>query len=207
MAALDMHNSLVTRIVLYKVRPGQQAAAVEALRGLFSLAAAQPGFVSASLHRSLDGAKAAIYAQWCSAQAVTNFRALPEAAALTANVGELVETADHRGYEIVCWRCKYGIPQIVAGQYFVSIAEFRAGEGEQAGVVERVKAHVEEVGLANGAECLALHRSLDGGLAVCYGQWDSEGAAGGARREEDWDGVEERECHAYEVVMTLKGKA
>ncbi|MEO0409974.1 MAG: antibiotic biosynthesis monooxygenase family protein, partial [Cyanobacteria bacterium P01_A01_bin.135] len=62
MAILDLDHQRVTVIVLFKVKDGQQDAVVDRVTQLFELAAQQPGFVSANLHRSLDGAKVANYA-------------------------------------------------------------------------------------------------------------------------------------------------
>jgi heme-degrading monooxygenase HmoA len=64
---IDADAAVVTLINVFEVRPEKQAelvrlldeATVEVMRHL-------PGFVSANIHRSLDGARVANYAQWAT---------------------------------------------------------------------------------------------------------------------------------------------
>ncbi|MEO1446257.1 MAG: antibiotic biosynthesis monooxygenase family protein, partial [Cyanobacteria bacterium J06635_11] len=86
MATLDLENQLVTVIVLFKVKAGQQAALLEQIKQVLAIAKQQPGFVSSNLHRSLDGLKVANYAQWESETALEHFRQLSEAQALVATL-------------------------------------------------------------------------------------------------------------------------
>ncbi|HKO93618.1 MAG TPA: antibiotic biosynthesis monooxygenase family protein [Polyangiaceae bacterium] len=56
---------VVTLIHVFTVDPDQQEAVVQALiRTTDEVMRHQPGFVSASIHKSLDGTKVANYAQW-----------------------------------------------------------------------------------------------------------------------------------------------
>ncbi|ABW32206.1 antibiotic biosynthesis monooxygenase family protein [Acaryochloris marina] len=84
MATLDLENQLVTVIILFKVKDGRQAAVIEKVKDLFKIAKKQPGFVSANLHRSLDGLKVANYAQWENETVLEAFRNLPQTQALAA---------------------------------------------------------------------------------------------------------------------------
>jgi len=56
---------VVTLINVFTVAPDQQEAVVQALiRATDEVMRHQPGFVSASIHKSLDGTKVTNYAQW-----------------------------------------------------------------------------------------------------------------------------------------------
>ncbi|MGD1855896.1 MAG: antibiotic biosynthesis monooxygenase family protein [Leptolyngbyaceae cyanobacterium] len=46
MATLDLDDQLVNPIILFKVKPGQQAAVIELVKQLFHIAKQQPGFVA-----------------------------------------------------------------------------------------------------------------------------------------------------------------
>ena len=115
MATLDIENNLVTVIVLFKVKAGQQMAVIEKVRQLFSLVQQQPGLVSANLHRSLDGLKVANYAQWNNEAALEAFRQLPETMSLVDSLQDLIEEMDSHQYEIVASESKVGTPEIKAG--------------------------------------------------------------------------------------------
>jgi quinol monooxygenase YgiN len=60
-------SSLVTLINVFTVEPTNQQRLVELLSEATEASVRQaPGFVSASLHRSIDGTKVTMYAQWRS---------------------------------------------------------------------------------------------------------------------------------------------
>ncbi|MBV8169103.1 MAG: antibiotic biosynthesis monooxygenase [Alphaproteobacteria bacterium] len=63
----------VTQITIVESAPDKQAAALAVMQERARFMAGQPGFVSISLHRSLDGRRIVNYVQWQS-------RALLEAA-------------------------------------------------------------------------------------------------------------------------------
>jgi len=63
-----MSAAAVTLINVFTVEPANQRRLVELLtRATDGLVNRAPGFISARLHRSLDGTKVAMYAQWRSA--------------------------------------------------------------------------------------------------------------------------------------------
>ncbi|MEO1348272.1 MAG: antibiotic biosynthesis monooxygenase [Cyanobacteria bacterium J06635_15] len=214
MATLDLDNQLVTVIVLFKVKVGQQAAVVEQVKRLFAIAKQQPGFVSANLHRSLDDSKVANYAQWESEAALQQFRQLPEAEALVAQLQTLVDEMDSHHYEIVASESKVGIPQINAGEYFVHFAEFRMPAENQPRMVELAKEHVGPAMSLEGLVSANFHRSLDGERVINYGQWDDEEAitkltqrSGFGKEDGYWTGLAENEFHLYEVILTEPSEA
>lgn len=69
----------VTLVNVYDVAPGGAQALVARLEEVTrDVIAAEPGFVSVSLHVALDGTKVVNYAQWASAGAFQAFMAKPE---------------------------------------------------------------------------------------------------------------------------------
>ncbi|HEY0230338.1 MAG TPA: antibiotic biosynthesis monooxygenase family protein [Dokdonella sp.] len=63
-----MSDAAVTLINVFTVEPANQHRLVDMLtRATDGLVNRAPGFISSTLHRSLDGTKVAMYAQWRSA--------------------------------------------------------------------------------------------------------------------------------------------
>lgn len=74
MTTIDRTANLVTLINIFTVEPGKQRELVEMLSEATQKTMRHiPGFISANLHRSLDGTKVANYAQWRS---VADFEAM-----------------------------------------------------------------------------------------------------------------------------------
>ncbi|MEL6247014.1 MAG: antibiotic biosynthesis monooxygenase [Cyanobacteria bacterium J06627_15] len=212
MATLDLDNQLINPIILFKVKPGQQSAVVEKVKQLFAIAKQLPGFVSANLHRSLDDAKVANYAQWENEAALNQFRELPEAQQHVSELRELVEEMDSHIYEIVASESKVGPPQISAGEYFVHFAEFRMPPENQPRMIELAKEHVGPAMSLPGLVSANFHRSLDGERVINYGQWENEEAIynltqrpGFGKEDGYWTGLAENEFHLYEVLLSESG--
>lgn len=208
MATLDLENQLVTVIVLFKVKEEQQAAVVETVKQLFAIAKRQSGFVSANLHRSIDGLKVANYAQWENETALEQFRQLPDVQSLVPQLHELVEEMDSHIYEIVASESKVGVPKIKVGEYFVHFAEFRMPAENQPRMVELAKEHVGPAMSLEGLLSANFHRSLDGERVINYGQWENEEAItaltqrpGFGKEDGYWTGLAENEFHLYEVIL------
>ena len=78
MTTISPNRELVTFINVFTVEPADQAKLVELLTSATERSVRHaPGFVSASLHRSLDGTKVTMYAQWRSIQDYEAMRADP----------------------------------------------------------------------------------------------------------------------------------
>jgi quinol monooxygenase YgiN len=76
MATISKSNNLVTIINVFTVAPANQQQLLDLLaRATETSVRHMPGFISASLHRSLDGTKVAMYAQWRS---VEDYQAMRE---------------------------------------------------------------------------------------------------------------------------------
>jgi quinol monooxygenase YgiN len=80
MSAIEKGSSLLTLINVFTVEPNKQqqliALLIEAAEKTMKR---MPGFVSANIHRSLDGKKVVNYAQWESMAAFEGMRKNPEA--------------------------------------------------------------------------------------------------------------------------------
>jgi quinol monooxygenase YgiN len=209
MASLDLENQLLTVIILFKVKAGQQAAVIETIRHLFAIAKQQPGFVSAHLHRSLDEVKVANYAQWENEVALTRFQQLPETQKWVAQLQAQVDEMDAHTYEIVASESKVGPPQIKTGEYFAHFAEFRMPPENQPQMVALAKEHVGPAMNLPGLVSANFHRSLDGERVINYGQWADQEAIytltqrpGFGKEDGYWTGLAENEFHLYEVVLT-----
>ena len=78
MIQISMQHSVVTLINVFTVDPTNQQRLVELLTRATEVSVRHaPGFVSASLHRSLDGTKVTMYAQWRSVAAYQAMRQDP----------------------------------------------------------------------------------------------------------------------------------
>ena len=76
MTTISPTNNLITLINVFTVEPGDQLRLIELLsRATKSSVTQAPGFISASLHRSLDGTKVTMYAQW---RTVEDYQAMRE---------------------------------------------------------------------------------------------------------------------------------
>jgi quinol monooxygenase YgiN len=76
MTTVSPSRKLVTLINVFTVEPANQQALIELLaRATETSVRHAPGFISASLHRGLDGTKVTMYAQWRS---VEDYRAMRE---------------------------------------------------------------------------------------------------------------------------------
>jgi quinol monooxygenase YgiN len=73
-----MNGPPVTLINVFTVDPGNQAELVKLLaQATETFVRHAPGFLSAKLHRSFDGTKVAMYAQWQSSEAYQAMRQDP----------------------------------------------------------------------------------------------------------------------------------
>jgi quinol monooxygenase YgiN len=80
MTTISKDNKLLTLINVFTVEPTKQQELVESLiHATQSSVRYVTGFISASLHRSLDGTKVAMYAQWRSIEDYQAMRNNPTA--------------------------------------------------------------------------------------------------------------------------------
>ena len=75
MTIISTNNSVVTLINVFTVEPKNQERLVKLLTRATEVSVRYaPGFVSSSLHRSTDGTKVTMYAQWRSAEEYQTMR-------------------------------------------------------------------------------------------------------------------------------------
>ena len=80
MTTIVENTGFVTLINVFKVDPQRQQDLIDLLtRATDTSVRHVPGFVSAALHRSVDGTKVTMYAQWQSAEHYQAMRANPVA--------------------------------------------------------------------------------------------------------------------------------
>ncbi len=78
MTIISKDLKLITFINVFKVQPQNQHRLVELLEKVtYGSVRHAPGFVSSSLHRSLDGTKVTMYAQWRSMEHYETMRLDP----------------------------------------------------------------------------------------------------------------------------------
>jgi quinol monooxygenase YgiN len=78
MTTMSTNRKLVTLINVFTVEPANQQRLIELLaRATETSVRHAPGFISASLHRGLDGTKVTMYAQWRSVEDYQAMRANP----------------------------------------------------------------------------------------------------------------------------------
>jgi hypothetical protein len=79
-STIDAGAGVVTLINVFEVEPAVQRALVRLLdRATVEVMRHQPGFISANLHASLDGARVANYAQWATVEDFERMLQNPEA--------------------------------------------------------------------------------------------------------------------------------
>lgn len=64
MARIQKDSQIITQITIVEAEPAKQAEALSLMADRARFMARQPGFVSISLHRSLDGRRIVNYIQW-----------------------------------------------------------------------------------------------------------------------------------------------
>jgi quinol monooxygenase YgiN len=94
MTTIAENSGLVTFINTFTMAPSDQQAVVDLLVGATETTACRvPGFVSAALHRSTDGTRVTMYAQWASEAHYRQYQALLADPAVAAYVPEVLAIA------------------------------------------------------------------------------------------------------------------
>ncbi len=209
MATIATKNEVITVIVIFSVESERQQELIDVIAEFLETVKQQPGFVSANIHKSIDGVKVANYAQWQSQADYNNFVNNTEVQEKAAKLREF-NPPDIHIYEVVVSESKEGTPQIKQGQYITHFAEFRMPAENQPRMIELAKENVVKAMELPGLISANFHRSLDGTRVINYGQWlDREAIEklkkqpGFGGKTEYWSGVAENEHHLYEVVLTI----
>ncbi len=97
----DDSVDVFTLINTFHTSRDRQAAIVDSLRRFTEdFAGSLPGFIGASVHVSLDGARVVNYVQWRSSADIQFMLAQPEAKAHMAEVGALADRIDPVPYRV-----------------------------------------------------------------------------------------------------------
>lgn len=100
MTTIAADTTLVTLINVFTVAPEQQQRLVDLLvRATQTVMNKQPGYVSANIHKSLDGTRVTNYAQWRSRE---DFEAMRSNAEVVVHMQEVLTfaKADYHLYEV-----------------------------------------------------------------------------------------------------------
>ena len=79
MTIISKENNYLTLINTFTVMPASQQQLVDLLIKATEIVKESPGFISSSLHASLDGTKVTMYAQWTSIEDYNKMRVNPAA--------------------------------------------------------------------------------------------------------------------------------
>lgn len=208
MPTIAKNNEVITVIVIFTVEPERQQELIDTIIRFSDTVKQQPGFVSASLHKSLDGVKVANYAQWKSQSDYSAFVNNSEVQAYAAKLSEFPRPDAHI-YEVVISESKVGIPKISKGVFLTHFAEFRMKPENQQRMVDLTKEEVVIAMQQPGLISANFHRSHDGTRVINYGQWRDQAAIEELQKQPGfglespyWEGIAENEFHLYEVVFT-----
>ena len=100
MPDITVDRQPVTQITLIELAPGEQEEALGLMRERARFMATRPGFISISLHRSLDGRRIANYVQWQSRELLQAAHKSPEFRKEWGRFDALTETIDPHLYEV-----------------------------------------------------------------------------------------------------------
>jgi quinol monooxygenase YgiN len=209
MTTLSLDNTLTTVIIIFTVVPDRQDELIAAIQEFLETVKTRPGFVSANLHKSIDGVKVANYAQWRS---LTEYEAFIKNAEVQKKAEKLwtFDSPDSHVYEIIASESKIGTPKIIEGEYFIHFAEFSMQPENQPKMVELAKEHLKPAMEQPGLISATFHRSLDGTRVINYGQWENQKAIaelvqkpGFSKAAPYWEGIADNEYHLYQVVKVV----
>ena len=101
MATIRTDASLVTLINVFTVRPETQQPLIDILvEATESVIRHQPGFVSANIHRSVDGERVTNYAQWRTRADLEAMMRNPEARIHMEQAAQLADGFEPHLYEV-----------------------------------------------------------------------------------------------------------
>lgn len=207
MPTITKNQDLITVIVIFSVEPDQQQELIDNIvKFLETSVKHQSGFISASIHKSLDGVRVMNYAQWHSQK---DYDAFINNIEIQSQGRKLIPfpKPDIHIYEVAV-----SFPEdstlVIANGTLIHFAEFRVKPENQQRLVELEREN-GAIALENpGLISFHFHRSIDGVRTVNYGQWrsvqDFEALLEPkyAVLREYWQGLAENEFHLYEVVFT-----
>ena len=100
MANIQIEKTCITQITIIECEPGKQAEAMSLMNERSHFMARQPGFISISLHRSLDGRRIANYIQWQNQELLRAAHRSPEFRKEWAHFDQVTDEIDPHLYEV-----------------------------------------------------------------------------------------------------------
>lgn len=210
MTTITKNNNVITAITIFTVEAKRQQELVDTLITFAKTLEKQPGFISASLYKSLDGTHVADYAQWKSQQDYETFMQTSEVLSLGKKLSEFT-TANANLYEVAIVEPKGSITKISKDTNFISyFAVFEVKPENQQRLLnlaqENVLIAIENPGLVSAN----FHRSLDGTKVINFGQWRSQADFEALVNEPKYaplsqyhKGIASEEVHLYELAFIL----
>src|SRR5205823_3501979 len=101
MPRIQTGNQPVTQITVIEAEPEQQHEALSLMAERARFMSRQPGFVSISLHRSLDGRRIVNYIQWQNRDLLRSAHESPEFRKEWGHFDQLTDEIDPHLYEVV----------------------------------------------------------------------------------------------------------
>lgn len=100
MPHIQAANQPITQITIVEPEPGKQDEALAVMKDRAHFMANQPGCVSISLHRSLDGRRIVNYVQWSDRQLLQSAHKSPEFRKEWGHFDALTEEIEPQLYEV-----------------------------------------------------------------------------------------------------------
>src|SRR5438128_8067458 len=100
MPRITKDDQTVTQITFIEVEPEKQPEALSLMTERARFMARQPGFISISLHRSLDGRRIVNYVQWKSRDLLESAHKSPEFRKEWSHFGQVTDDIDLHLYEV-----------------------------------------------------------------------------------------------------------
>ena len=100
MPIIRTESQLVTQITLIETEPEKQAEALSLMQERARFMTRQPGFVSITLHRSLDGRRLVNYIQWKNAELLRSAHESPEFRKEWGHFTQVTDEIDPNLYEV-----------------------------------------------------------------------------------------------------------
>ncbi|WP_407175047.1 antibiotic biosynthesis monooxygenase family protein [Bradyrhizobium sp. STM 3562] len=100
MPQIQTDKQAVTQITIIEAEPEKQAEALSLMRERARFMQRQPGFISISLHRSLDGRRIVNYIQWENRDLLRAAHQSPEFRKVWGEFGKLTDDIDPHLYEV-----------------------------------------------------------------------------------------------------------
>ncbi len=100
MTHIQMENQPVTQITVIEAEPEKQKEALSLMTERAHFMSRQPGFVSISLHRSLDGRRIVNYVQWQNRELLQQAHHSPDFRKSWRKFDDLTDQIDPHLYEV-----------------------------------------------------------------------------------------------------------